>query len=348
MGATAKRTIEIMNSWIGLSRSAGTHKPIVDLYNSQRPLPRNYQVKYSDAYCATTVSAAFLKQNDVAAIGGAECSCEYMISQAKKAGLWLEDGSVYPEPGWVIMYNWEKASQPNDGSADHVGVVVSVKGSNITVTEGNKSGGVVGQRTIPVGWGYIRGYIRPKYTPEVIRKTFSPNGQLTRAMAVTFLWRLCGSPSVSGDHPFHDVIEGNYCHIPVVWAYQNGYVSGTSEFKFSPNAYCTRAQFLQMMWKISGSPDVKPPEKEFVDVEEADYYYQAVNWAVSHGFTSGTSEELFSPDKVITRAQAMTMLWRAQGSPKPASTVKFEDVTTAAYYYDAVQWAISAGITAGT
>lgn len=350
MGATAQRTIEIMDSWVGMSRSAGTHKPIIDTYNAQNPLPRGYKVKYTDAYCATTVSAAFLRQNDVEAIGGAECSCEVMINQAKAKGLWEEDGTIVPKPGDIIMYNWDKSTQQNDGMADHVGVVKSIHADTVTVIEGNMNGGVVGYRKCPVGWGFIRGFIKPAYKPDSEKRYFSPNLQCSRAMAITFLWKLCGAPETDFVNPFNDVLENNYCYKAVLWAVSKGYISGKSKTLFAPNEPCTRAQFLQMMWRISGSPEVDY-EIKFEDVNERAYYYKAVQWASKYGIVAGVSIKDFAPNMGIARAHAVTMMWAAQNKPKVRDadvSINFADVSKDAYYYDPVRWAVSKGITAGT
>lgn len=98
--------------------------------------------------------------------------------------------------------------------------------------------------------------------------------------------------------------------------------------------------------EIKAAPD---EGLRFVDVAENAYYYDAVAWAVENGITGGTSATTFSPNQACTRAQAVTFLWRAAGSPalKTASN-PFTDVSTSAYYYDAVLWAVENGITAGT
>lgn len=165
MGVTEKQILDVMRSWLGLSRSKGTHKPIVDLYNSHYPLARGYRASYVDDYCDITVSAAFIKCGAVDLIGGTECGVEEHIDLFKRKGIWQEDGTITPKPGFIICYNWGDATQPNDGWADHIGIVelVNAKNRTLTVIEGNMSGGVVGRRTIPIGWGYIRGYACPKY-----------------------------------------------------------------------------------------------------------------------------------------------------------------------------------------
>lgn len=92
-----------------------------------------------------------------------------------------------------------------------------------------------------------------------------------------------------------------------------------------------------------------PQNSAFVDVPEGSYYEEAVNWAVGKGITTGTDATHFSPDESCTRAQAVTFLWRAAGSPTPkSSAMSFVDVPSDSYYYDAVLWAVESGITKGT
>ena len=88
---------------------------------------------------------------------------------------------------------------------------------------------------------------------------------------------------------------------------------------------------------------------EFIDVPAGSYFYEAVMWAVEKGITTGTDATHFSPDGICTRAQAVTFLWRAAGSPAAKSAVMpFADVKVGSYYYDAVLWAVENGITKGT
>ena len=91
-----------------------------------------------------------------------------------------------------------------------------------------------------------------------------------------------------------------------------------------------------------------PQNNPFADVSTSDYYYDAVLWAVENGVTNGTSATTFSPDMAVSRAQMVTFLWRAHGSPKATGTNPFTDVSTSDYYYDAVLWAVANGVTNGT
>ena len=104
---------------------------------------------------------------------------------------------------------------------------------------------------------------------------------------------------------------------------------------------------------LSGSKTVyagwQEGESPFIDVLPGSYYYDAVLWAVENDITKGTSATTFSPNASCTRAQAVTFLWRAAGSPAPkTAAMPFTDVKAGSYCYDAVLWAVESGITKGT
>lgn len=99
----------------------------------------------------------------------------------------------------------------------------------------------------------------------------------------------------------------------------------------------------------AGPGETKAKAVEFSDVDEGAYYYDAVQWAVQKGITSGTSETAFSPDQTCTRAQTVTFLWRAAGSPAPkGGDNPFTDVKETSHYYNAVLWAVERGIVSGS
>lgn len=149
-------------SWVGLKESNGSHKKIIDIYNSHKPLARGYKMKYTDSWCAGTVSSISIELGYTAIIP-TECGCGQMIELFKKLGSWQENDSYKPSPGDIIFYDWDDSgSGDNTGWPDHVGVVEKVSGNTITVIEGNKSD-AVGRRTIAVNGKFIRGYGVPKY-----------------------------------------------------------------------------------------------------------------------------------------------------------------------------------------
>ncbi len=153
-------------------------------------------------------------------------------------------------------------------------------------------------------------------------------------------------PAPSDEFPFEDVPEDAYFRKPVEWAVEKGITSGVSEDKYGPELSCTRAQVVTFLWITCGSEDAGT-ETGFDDVDVDAYYDKAVAWAVEKGITAGTSEDEFSPEMIITRAQFVTMLWVAQGKPEADGDMPFTDVPEDAYYAKAVAWAYANDITAG-
>ena len=165
MAVTANDVLNVARSWIGYSEANGNFKEILDVYNSHKPLARGYKMKLTDHWCDCFVSACAIKAGAVDLIG-TEVGCEKHIDIFKKKGIWIEDGTIKPKVGDIIFFNWDDSNQPNDGRSDHVGIVEQQYGSTIVCIEGNQNE-KVGRRTINVGWGYIRGFARPKYAEEV-------------------------------------------------------------------------------------------------------------------------------------------------------------------------------------
>ena len=140
---------------------------------------------------------------------------------------------------------------------------------------------------------------------------FTPDGVCSRAQAVTFLWRAAGSPAPrSVSMPFTDVSKGSYYETAVLWAVENGITKGTSDTTFSPDATCSRAQIVTFLWRSQKSPAVGSLNS-FTDVSANAYYTDAVLWAVEENITKGTTATTFSPDTDCTRAQIVTLLYRA-------------------------------------
>lgn len=165
MAKYASEVVKQAVSWLGRSESDGSHKSIIDVYNSQKPLPRGYKVKYTDAWCAAFVSAVFV-QLDYKNLMGMECSCPKMVTKCKNLGIFIEDESITPELGDIVFYDWEDNGYgDNMGSPNHVGIVVDVDGGRFVVVEGNYNG-AVRERTVEVNAARLRGFARPKYDME--------------------------------------------------------------------------------------------------------------------------------------------------------------------------------------
>ena len=151
----------------------------------------------------------------------------------------------------------------------------------------------------------------------------------------------------ASENPFTDVPSGAYYEDAVVWAVKKDITSGTSATTFNPDGSCTRAQAVTFLWRAAGSPEPKSAAMPFTDVPAGSYFEKAVLWAVENGVTKGTSDTTFGPDASCTRAQIVTFLWRAGGSPAVSGNSAFSDVASDAYYAAAVAWAEKNGVTGG-
>jgi hypothetical protein len=167
MSFTRSKIVEQAKSWIGCKEADGSHKKIIDVYNSHAPLARGYKVKYTDAWCATFVSACAIKCGYTEIIP-TECGCEPMITLFKKANCWVEKDDHIPAAGDIIFYDWQdNGVGDNKGHSDHVGIVEKLSGNTIVIIEGNCSNSVK-RRTLKVNGQYIRGYGVPKYDNETV------------------------------------------------------------------------------------------------------------------------------------------------------------------------------------
>ncbi len=146
---------------------------------------------------------------------------------------------------------------------------------------------------------------------------------------------------------FTDVPQGAYYKYAVDWAVENNITSGVSATAFSPDETCTRAQAVTFLWRANRQPNATG-SNSFADVADNTYYNEAVQWAATNDITSGTSPDTFEPDAPVTRAQVVTFLYRDADNPSASGSTSFADVPTDAYYRDAVRWAVTQGITAGT
>ena len=142
-------------------------------------------------------------------------------------------------------------------------------------------------------------------------ETFSPHASCTRAQTVTFLWRAAGSPEPTGTvNPFSDLDPNAYYYKAVLWANENGVTRGTSADIFSPDMTVTRGQTVTFLHRAAGSPEGNG-NSSFSDVNKNDYYNSAALWAAQNGITTGTGDGRFSPGADCTRAQIVTLLFRA-------------------------------------
>lgn len=153
---TVLSVLSLARSWIGKNEGDGSHKEIINIYNGHTPLARGYKVQYTDAWCATFVSAVFIK---LGMYDFLECGCPEMIDKFKGMGRYYS-ASHTPSAGDIIFYDWN-----GDGVSDHVGIVENIIGETLTVIEGNKNDSV-SRRSIGIHDGSICGYGVPNYSNE--------------------------------------------------------------------------------------------------------------------------------------------------------------------------------------
>lgn len=159
---TASGMLDVMRSWMGYSYYNQKNRGIVDIYNSFEPLPSGYKMSYYDAWCDCCISAAAIVSGNEDKIGR-NCYVPGHVNEFKKRGIWINGCKAVPQPGDIIVFNWSPKDKSN---ASHIGIVEAVDGDTITTIEGNMGIGIVGRRTIKVGWKYIKGYARPNYILE--------------------------------------------------------------------------------------------------------------------------------------------------------------------------------------
>lgn len=183
-----QKLVSMAASFVGCKESNGSHRKIIEIYNAHKPLARSYAVKYTDAWCATFVSAMAIKC-DLTDIIPTECGCGQMIALFQKLGAWQENDAYTPKPGDIIFYDWDdNGSGNNTGWSDHVGIVESVSGSTIKVIEGNISN-AVGRRSLKVNGRYIRGYGVPKFK-ESSGNTSSSSGTGTGSTSAALAFKV--------------------------------------------------------------------------------------------------------------------------------------------------------------
>ena len=214
--AVRQRVAETALAYLGVREGTAEHKEIVNLYNSQSKPPRGYLLKDTDAWCAAFVSVVGI----VLGIGGVilpECSCARMIELYKAKGRWMEDDGYVPEPGDLVMYDWDAAKGECTGAPDHVGLVEKVDGRTVTVIEGNYDNAVK-RRSICVEYVKVRGYCLPDYGALVQR--------------------------------FADVEPGAWYADAVSRAAQLGLMEGVGGGKFEPERAPTRAELAAVAVRL--------------------------------------------------------------------------------------------------
>lgn len=161
---------------------------------------------------------------------------------------------------------------------------------------------------------------------------FSPSDLVTRAQFATFLWRMVCEPAEAGEAPFVDLVDGAFYEAAVDWLWGAGFTTGRTPELYAPEGELTRAEFATFLHRVAGEPTGAPPSG-FADVVGDSFYETAVDWLKWRGLTTGTSPTTYEPNRAITRAEAVTFLYRlnllADGIIDPADLdLGFDTVLT--------------------
>lgn len=170
LSKSRQAVVDLVTSWEGRNEGCGSHRYIVDIYNSYNgTFPRGVKMQYDWSWCACTWSAVAIKlgYTDIMPI---EISCGELIKRAQTMGIWQENDGYIPKPADAILYDWDDSGKgDNTGWPEHVGTVIEVHedAGYIVVMEGNYDDQVK-KRTISINGKFIRGYITPKYTEDTV------------------------------------------------------------------------------------------------------------------------------------------------------------------------------------
>ena len=159
----------------------------------------------------------------------------------------------------------------------------------------------------PVRWAVENGI-----TSGATENSFDPGGSCLRAQVVTFLWRAAMQPEPAiATSRFTDVKPTDFFFKPVLWAVEQNITSGVSATEFGSYANCNRAAVVTFLWRAAGCPEPFTTNNPFTDVNEGDFFYKPVLWAVENNITAGLTATTFGPTAECNRAQVVTFLYRA-------------------------------------
>ena len=291
---------------------------------------------------------------------------EITLTATPNKGYHFKEWQVESPTGLVITNN--KFIMPNDdveikaifkkntptgpigtGATTYPITVANSKNGDVTASHRSAAKGVTVTLTVDPDKSYVLDSLTVLDVKDKEIKLTEKNGKYTFTMpdskvtvAASFKEEFPDLPN-----PFSDLAPSDFCYDAVMWAVGRDITGGIGNYTFGPNLPCTRAQAVTFLWRAAGSPEPETRVMPFTDVPMGSYYYNAVLWAIENGITEGTSDTTFSPDATCSRAQIVTFLWRANGSPAASGNSAFTDVASDAYYAAAVIWAEKNDITGG-
>lgn len=183
-----QKVVSTALAWLGTRENTAKHQEMLDIYNSQRPLPRGTRMLASWPWCAAFVSTVSL-QLGLRDIMPTECGCPGMVRLYQELGRWVEDDAYIPSPADVVFYDWQDsatnyATTDNVGHPDHVGIVLDCDGNNMTIIEGNNAN-AVNKRVLAVNARFIRGFGIPDFASKADGTEPTPEPEPTPAPTPT-------------------------------------------------------------------------------------------------------------------------------------------------------------------
>ena len=335
-----------------------TQLPVIELKcETTKPEPETYTVTVVDSEAAITGADKYEAGKLVTIDAGMRLGYTFAgwtSNDDVSLGNWYSSSTTFTMPAYdvTVTANWRLTPidpTPSIPSVSNLYPIEILDTTNGAVTSSHKyaSAGTTVTLTVNPAAGYTLGSLTAYTSNKVdLKLTDKGEGKYTFTMPASKVFVASVFNPVNGR--FVDVPSGSYFEEAVNWAVANGITTGTSATTFDPDGICTRAQAVPFLWRAAGSPAPANSATPFTDVAADSYYAQAVAWAVENGITKGTSDTTFSPDAHCSRAQIVTFLWRAQKSPVVTAANPFADVSVDAYYVNAIQWAVSEGVTTGT
>jgi hypothetical protein len=321
--------------------------------------PKDYALKPLSAYAAVcSCSGSSCDCSSLCCDGYTEFCCtlngvNWCPTGAVTGGWWKVDSSSYCASGGVARPRYYLDCHNRCGSCGCTGGVCSgaCSGTHCGCANGscaNRKAGCTRFR-----YGQCNAGI-PCLGPIVCRVvTCTPPWQIDAACSSATLTdnntRWHHRPCLEQPYgPFPDVPPGRYYSSAVLWAHQESITTGVGDTGlFKPLNTVNRAQAITMLWRMMDQPRASK-RHSFPDVPSGSYYDRAVSWGVETGVTDGYWDTgQYRPAMAVTRAQAVTMLWRMVGQPTPSRRQSFPDVPRGSWFETAVSWAVQHGITTG-
>ena len=264
----------------------------------------------------------------------------------KNGGTKITTATLFDKDTTVYAH-WTYTGSTGGGVTTYPITVKSAKNGDVTASHKSAAKGTTITLTVDPDKSYVLDTLTVLDGKDKEIKLTEKNGKYTFKMPDSKVEIQATFVKETEISPFGDVSTDAYYYEAVKWAQKKGITGGIGNDLFGPNQPCTRAQIATFLWRAAGSPEPKNMSS-FSDVPTDSYYAKAVAWAVENGITTGTGDGKFSPNAPCTRAQSVTFLYRASGSPAVSDSAVFADVEANAFYADAVAWAVANGVTNGT